>query len=364
MLQTLFNSLIKMDRLNKYPVEKLPSLFPSQLTEVVALLLQCELELMLVGGVTREYFGFGTLASDVDAEIRPSSSISRGDLKTWQSNLQKFQSLLVERGIKVEDAGVGVLKCDLGEVDLELSTPRTEVFREGEWGHSNFDVHFDPFLSTERAFIRRDFTLNSIGVVIDSLGARLDDPFNGLTDLDQGILRPVSINFHRDPVRILRAIRFKLTLDMNFSEDLEAQLKLANFSELTGHYIALESRKAGVFNFLSLFKDLASEYNWQCPKLLMGLLPLDFKSVRNSRHQDPFELFIILGSLGASEEQMREFALIFGLKHKEIRPAHNLISSLNIKPREREKLSHFNTRWAGPHSNTVLTKLSKSLLQD
>lgn len=58
---------------------------------------------------------------------------------------------------------------------------------------------------------RRDFTLNAIAK--DENGA-LIDPFGGLQDLKDGVLRtplPCRVTFADDPLRILRAIRFSIT---------------------------------------------------------------------------------------------------------------------------------------------------------
>ncbi len=353
-----------MDLLNKFPLTELAARFPSDFKEVLELLHQCELELMIVGGFSRDYFSTGKLSHDIDAELRPAATISRGDLETFNRSLDKFKRLMARQSRPLMEAGVGVYKTQMGEFDLEFSIPRTEIFRAGEWGHSNFDVHFDPFLSDERAFIRRDFTLNSIGIRLLATGPKLVDPYGGLKDLEARVLRPVSTTFHLDPVRALRAIRFHLTLDLSVSPQLEAELQKANFSELTAHYIALESKKAGIFLFLATFKQWAQKYQWEYPASLKPLSGLDFKSVDNSDHQDPFHLYVILASLGANESQLISFALIYGLKQKEIKQALRLIASLSEdspsfapKSQERQKLATFNEHWRGPIKQDLLVKL-------
>ncbi len=72
----------------------------------------------------------------------------------------------------------------------------------------------------------RDFTANAIAVNLDdvlSIGAKqtiLFDPTGGIKDLEQGVLRPVSLeNLKKDPVRILRGFRISIEKNLELTED-------------------------------------------------------------------------------------------------------------------------------------------------
>lgn len=89
------------------------------------------------------------------------------------------------------------------ETGEEYALARTE--RKAGRGHAGFVVHADPAVTLEEDLRRRDFTLNAIARADD--GA-LVDPFDGVRDLQDRVLRHVGPAFVEDPLRVLRAARF------------------------------------------------------------------------------------------------------------------------------------------------------------
>jgi len=85
----------------------------------------------------------------------------------------------------------------------EYALARTE--RKTGRGYDGFQCHADASVTLEEDLLRRDLTVNAIA---EDNNGELIDPYNGLADLDNRLLRHVSPAFAEDPVRILRIARF------------------------------------------------------------------------------------------------------------------------------------------------------------
>ncbi|MGB5736709.1 MAG: multifunctional CCA addition/repair protein [Thiohalocapsa sp.] len=89
------------------------------------------------------------------------------------------------------------------ETKDEYALARTE--RKTAPGYHGFIVHADPDVTLEQDLERRDLTINALA---ETPGGDIIDPYGGLADLEQHLLRHVSPAFAEDPVRILRVARF------------------------------------------------------------------------------------------------------------------------------------------------------------
>lgn len=93
----------------------------------------------------------------------------------------------------------------------EYALARTE--RKTARGYKGFAVQADQAVTLEEDLARRDLTINALAVPEayasgDLDPARVIDPYGGLRDLRDGVLRHVTTAFGEDPVRILRVARF------------------------------------------------------------------------------------------------------------------------------------------------------------
>jgi len=94
------------------------------------------------------------------------------------------------------------------ETKEEYALARTE--RKTAPGYHGFDFDCSPDVTIEEDLQRRDLTVNAIA---QSEGGDLIDPWGGLRDIENRVLRHVSDAFVEDPVRILRVARFAARYD-------------------------------------------------------------------------------------------------------------------------------------------------------
>ncbi len=103
------------------------------------------------------------------------------------------------------------------ETGEEYALARTE--RKTAKGYQGFQFSTSPEITLEEDLARRDLTINAIAQ--DEQG-ELIDPYNGRSDLENGVLRHVSDAFVEDPVRVLRAARFAARFKFKIAEETMA----------------------------------------------------------------------------------------------------------------------------------------------
>jgi hypothetical protein len=213
--------------------------FPEDVYELIIQISRQGFGLTLVGGAVRDYFINGSLSKDLDFELRHSFEYSEEE---WEKLVKRLGESLKNKYLySVEFLPFNILKIKQGHYELELSTPRTEKYQgQGPYGHSEFDVIIDPKLSYAKSFLRRDFTLNALGIEFGAPGSsdefKFVDPFNGLEDLKKRVLKPCSDDFYSDPVRLLRTLRFQGRFGFSFEGDFSR----FDLSCLTSHYFFQE----------------------------------------------------------------------------------------------------------------------------
>lgn len=132
------------------------------------------------------------------------------------------------------------------ETKEEYALARQE--RKQGKGYNGFICDFSPTVTLEQDLIRRDLTINAIAQ--DEAG-KIFDPYGGVQDLENRILRHISPAFSEDPLRVLRVARFAArfhTFGFTIADETLALMQELSSSgeleNLTAERIWLETAKA------------------------------------------------------------------------------------------------------------------------
>lgn len=128
------------------------------------------------------------------------------DVEVYGLSIVQVCKVLDDLGLKYDAVGAsfGVIKTKSNGLDVDLSVPRRDN-RIGK-GHLGFEVEFDPEMTPEEAGRRRDLTINSMYQDMET--GEIIDPFDGLEDLKNGVIRATDPDtFVEDPLRVLRVMQ-------------------------------------------------------------------------------------------------------------------------------------------------------------
>ena len=152
----------------------------------------------LVGGYVRD-IALGRESKDLDVEVHC-------------LDMDKLEQVLGRFGaVDLVGKQFGVLR--VRGIDVDWSVPR----RDSKGRHPR--VETDPWMGIDEASRRRDLTVNAMS--IDPIQCTLHDPFNGLDDLNAGVLRaPDPDLFVEDPLRFFRVMAFAGRLGMRPDPEL------------------------------------------------------------------------------------------------------------------------------------------------
>jgi tRNA nucleotidyltransferase (CCA-adding enzyme) len=133
----------------------------------------------------------------------------------------------------------GVIHLAMKGLSLDFSFPRTES--KVGYGHRGFVVHTDEKLSFKEAALRRDFTINAMGMELPEL--TLCDPYGGIDDLKKGLLRHVGPAFVEDSLRILRGVQFASRFALNLAPETVELCRTLSLADLSIERLFEEFKK-------------------------------------------------------------------------------------------------------------------------
>lgn len=196
--------------------------------------------------------------------------------------------------------------------------------------HTDFKITSNSNITIEQDLVRRDITINSIAE--DVLTGEIIDPFNGISDFKNGVIKATSSNFKDDPLRAYRAARFASKFNFDVDENtikMISELK-SELKYLSPERVFEEFRKAINSNYPVRFFEVLKKANIlevhfeELYKLIGAIQPID-----HHPEGDAYNHTMLAFKMACSitkDEKIRFSALVHdlgkGLTPKEEYPHH------------------------------------------
>jgi len=238
---------------------------------------QLQLECYVVGGYVRDLF-LERPTNDIDIVV-VGSGIAMAEALT--KRLGRAAHLSVFKNF-------GTAQVKYHHQEIEFVGARRESYSHD----SRKPIVEDGTLEDDQ--MRRDFTINALAVCLNAARyGELVDPFDGLWDLEDGLLRTPTdpdITFSDDPLRMMRCVRFATQLNFRIDDETFAALErnAERLSIISGERIIEELNKIMRAPLPSIgFVEL--QRSGLLPIILPELSALDNVETRNGKsHKNNF----------------------------------------------------------------------------
>jgi polyA polymerase family protein len=238
---------------------------------------QLQLECYVVGGYVRDLF-LERPTNDIDIVV-VGSGIAMAEALT--KRLGRAAHLSVFKNF-------GTAQVKYHHQEIEFVGARRESYSHD----SRKPIVEDGTLEDDQ--MRRDFTINALAVCLNAARyGELVDPFDGLWDLEEGLLRTPTdpdITFSDDPLRMMRCVRFATQLNFRIDDETFAALErnAERLSIISGERIIEELNKIMRAPLPSIgFVEL--QRSGLLPIILPELSALDNVETRNGKsHKNNF----------------------------------------------------------------------------
>jgi putative nucleotidyltransferase with HDIG domain len=171
---------------------------------------ELDVRAFVIGGYVRDVI-LGRECKDIDVVVEGSGI-----------ELAKKVASKLGKGAQVNIfKNFGTAMIHLEDIELEFVGARKESYRD----HSRKPLVEDGTIQEDQE--RRDFTINALAVALHSESNEIIDPFGGLEDIRNKILRTPLLpdqTYSDDPLRMMRAIRFSSQLGFQIEAESLASI--------------------------------------------------------------------------------------------------------------------------------------------
>lgn len=184
----------------------------------------------VIGGYVRDFM-LGQESKDIDVVV-----VGNGP-----DFAQEFAKTAGAKDVRIFK-NFGTAMVNVEGIEVEIVGARKESYSRGS---RKPDVEPGTLKDDQ---LRRDFTINALGISLNTDRGKLIDPFNGIEDLHAGLIRTPQDPFQTfsdDPLRMMRAARFASKLGFKLvPETFNAIKKMASRIEIVSpERIAVEFNK-------------------------------------------------------------------------------------------------------------------------
>jgi len=166
----------------------------------------------LVGGYVRDII-LGNKLKDIDIMVED---------KVFEYSKKLSKKLNVNKTVEFEK--FLTVKIPYSDCEIEVANARQETYDKGSRKPKTVEL-----TTIENDLIRRDFKINSLASSLNNKNfGLLVDPFNGLVDINKGMINTPTdpdATFIDDPLRMLRAIRFSAQLGFEMHPRIMQSIK-------------------------------------------------------------------------------------------------------------------------------------------
>ena len=246
---------------------------------------------------------------------------------------------LSQNNIKVIDTGIshGTVTAILNKKKFEITTLRKDVSTDGRHANVKFTLNWHEDAA------RRDFTINAIYVDIEG---RIFDPLNGISDLQNGVIKFIGSpddRIQEDYLRILRYFRFFTQYSKKkYDQDIIRSFKkyINGLNKVSNERIFDEFKKIlKLKNIGNLFIDDV------CKEIILNIIPqikyyerLQIFNELNQKMRNNYDNCLILALLIADTSNNYEY---FCHKYKTSNIIKNRLQNISINFKNLENKSFY-----------------------